>query len=76
VLTGQGAEVYASIRRPVLRVEAALPVPTSLPINLLARRPDVLSARLIVEAADAQRLAAKAAFYPRWWPRTAPVSRP
>jgi len=48
----------------VLSVEAALPVPTVLPINLLARRPDVLSARLTVEAADAQRLAAKAAFYP------------
>jgi NodT family efflux transporter outer membrane factor (OMF) lipoprotein len=63
-LTGQSAEVYASIQRPVLRVEAALPVPTALPINLLARRPDVLSARLTVEAADAQRLAAKAAFYP------------
>jgi NodT family efflux transporter outer membrane factor (OMF) lipoprotein len=64
VLTGQGAEDYASIQRPVLQVEAALPVPTALPINLLARRPDVLSARLAVEAADAQRLAAKAAFYP------------
>jgi NodT family efflux transporter outer membrane factor (OMF) lipoprotein len=63
-LTGQGAEAYGSIERPVLQVEAALPVPTELPINLLARRPDVLSARLAVEAADAERLAAKAAFYP------------
>jgi NodT family efflux transporter outer membrane factor (OMF) lipoprotein len=50
-LTGQGAQ-------------AALPIPTELPINLLARRPDVLSARLSVEAADAERLASKAAFYP------------
>src|SRR6202790_1145868 len=64
VLTGQGADAYASIQRPVLAVEAALPVPTVLPINLLARRPDVLSARLTVDAADAERLAAKAAFYP------------
>lgn len=64
VLTGQGAEVYASIQRPVLQVQAALPVPAALPINLLARRPDVLSARLVVAAADAQRRAAKAAFYP------------
>jgi NodT family efflux transporter outer membrane factor (OMF) lipoprotein len=63
-LSGQGADAYASIQRPVLDVEAALPVPTELPINLLARRPDVLSARLSVEAADAQRLASKAAFYP------------
>jgi NodT family efflux transporter outer membrane factor (OMF) lipoprotein len=63
-LTGQGAEVYASIGRPMLNVEAALPVPTALPINLLARRPDVLAARLTIEAADSERLAAKAAFYP------------
>jgi NodT family efflux transporter outer membrane factor (OMF) lipoprotein len=63
-LSGQGADAYASIQRPVLDVQAVLPVPTELPINLLARRPDVLSARLSVEAADAQRLAAKAAFYP------------
>jgi NodT family efflux transporter outer membrane factor (OMF) lipoprotein len=64
VLTGAGAEAYASIERPVFNVEAALPVPTALPINLLARRPDVLAARLNVAAADAQRLSDKAAFYP------------
>jgi NodT family efflux transporter outer membrane factor (OMF) lipoprotein len=63
-LTGQGAHAYASIGRPVFRVDAVLPLPTALPINLLARRPDVLSAALSVEAADLQRLAAKAAFYP------------
>lgn len=63
-LSGQGAQAYASIRRPLLDIDAALPVPSVLPINLLARRPDVLSARSIVEASDAQRLAAKAAFYP------------
>jgi len=63
-LTGQGADAYASIQRPTLNIEAALPVPMELPINLLARRPDVLSARLSIEAADAGRLSAKAAFYP------------
>src|SRR5579863_2988504 len=63
-LTGQGADGYASIQRPSLRLQAALPVPAALPINLLVRRPDVLSSRLTVEAADAQRLASKAAFYP------------
>ena len=63
-LTGHGADAYASIARPTLSVDAALPVPSALPINLLARRPDVLSARLSIEAADAGRLAAKAAFYP------------
>src|SRR5580700_982448 len=51
-LSGQGADAYAAIQRPVLNLDAALPVPTALPINLLARRPDVLSARLLIEAAD------------------------
>jgi NodT family efflux transporter outer membrane factor (OMF) lipoprotein len=63
-LSGQGADSYASITRPVLNLDAALPVPTALPINLLARRPDVLSARLNIEAADSQRLSDRAAFYP------------
>jgi NodT family efflux transporter outer membrane factor (OMF) lipoprotein len=63
-LTGQGAASYASIKRPAMTVDAALPVPAALPINLLARRPDVLSARLNLQAADAQRLSDKAAFYP------------
>ncbi|HEY3851689.1 MAG TPA: efflux transporter outer membrane subunit [Steroidobacteraceae bacterium] len=63
-LTGQGAAAYSTIQRPVLQVQEALPVPKDLPINLLARRPDVLSARSLVQAADAGRLASKAAFYP------------
>jgi NodT family efflux transporter outer membrane factor (OMF) lipoprotein len=64
VLTASSAESYASIAPPSLNVDAALPVPNALPINLLARRPDVLSARFYVLAADAQRRADKAAFYP------------
>ena len=63
-LTGQGAESYAGITPPKVYIDAALPVPTSLPINLLGRRPDVLAARKGIEAADAQRLSDRAAFYP------------
>ena len=63
-LTGQGADAYAGLDRPTLQLASALPVPTTLPINLLARRPDVLSARLGVDAADAGRRSARAAFYP------------
>lgn len=63
-LTGQGAEAYGAIQPPVLNIDAALPIPSALPINLLARRPDVLSARMSIDAADAQRFADKAAFYP------------
>jgi NodT family efflux transporter outer membrane factor (OMF) lipoprotein len=63
-LCGQGAEAYAAVKQPTLNLDAALPLPADLPINLLVRRPDVLAARLQVQAADSQRLAAKAAFYP------------
>jgi NodT family efflux transporter outer membrane factor (OMF) lipoprotein len=63
-ICGQGAQTYASIKRPQLNPDGALPLPIDLPINLLARRPDVLAARLRVRAADAQRLAARAVFYP------------
>ncbi len=64
MLAGGGAEDYAQIRRPQLDLDAVLPLPQQLPINLLARRPDVLAARLRIDAADAQRRAVKAAFYP------------
>jgi NodT family efflux transporter outer membrane factor (OMF) lipoprotein len=41
-----------------------LPLPASLPINLLARRPDIIAARARIGAADEQKRAARAAFYP------------
>ncbi|TDU26905.1 NodT family efflux transporter outer membrane factor (OMF) lipoprotein [Panacagrimonas perspica] len=63
-LTSDGADAYAGISRPQVALQTQVALPTELPANLLARRPDVIAARLRVEAADAQRLAAKAAFYP------------
>jgi NodT family efflux transporter outer membrane factor (OMF) lipoprotein len=63
-LMGRGANEYSDIARPTLDLNAGLPLPTSLPINLLSRRPDVIAARARIEAADAQKRAAKAAFYP------------
>jgi NodT family efflux transporter outer membrane factor (OMF) lipoprotein len=63
-LEGRGADAYPGFARPQLDVDAALPLPASLPINLLARRPDVIAARARIDAADAQKRAAKAAFYP------------
>lgn len=63
-LVGRGADLYASIQRPHLNVQALQSLPASLPINLLARRPDVIGARERIAAADAQRSAARAAFYP------------
>lgn len=63
-LSGRGADAYAGIGRPQLTLDAALPLPERLPIDLLARRPDVIAARLRVDAASAGRAAARAAFYP------------
>ncbi len=64
-LGGRGADAYAAIGRPQLNLDAALPLPAELPVNLLARRPDVIAARSRIEAADAGQRAAKAAFYPK-----------
>jgi NodT family efflux transporter outer membrane factor (OMF) lipoprotein len=63
-LAGRGADAYAGLTPPVLRFETALPLPASLPANLLDRRPDILSARARIEAASAGRAAARADFYP------------
>jgi NodT family efflux transporter outer membrane factor (OMF) lipoprotein len=64
VLLGQGAAQYALITKPTLNLDAGLQLPAELPINLLSRRPDVIAARERIDAADAGRRAAKAAFYP------------
>jgi NodT family efflux transporter outer membrane factor (OMF) lipoprotein len=64
LLAGDGANAYDGIGRPQLHLDAALPLPDALPVDLLAHRPDVIAARLRVDAADSARLAAKAAFYP------------
>lgn len=63
-LAGRGAEAYAGFAAPGLSLGAALPLPASLPANLLDRRPDVMAARARIEAADAGRRAARADFYP------------
>jgi len=64
MIAGEGTDGYAAIVRPQLNLDAVLPLPAQLPINLLARRPDVLAARARIDAADAQRRALRAAFYP------------
>lgn len=63
-LAGAGANAYAQITRPAIKDDTVLPLPTSLPVDLMARRPDVLAARAFVDAATAGREAATAAFYP------------
>jgi NodT family efflux transporter outer membrane factor (OMF) lipoprotein len=63
-LTGQGAGLYASVTRPALTLNAAVPLPDQLPGDLLSRRPDVLAAMARVDAAAKGRSAAHADFYP------------
>jgi NodT family efflux transporter outer membrane factor (OMF) lipoprotein len=64
VLAGQGAANYGDITRPTPDLDAALPLPTMLPADLLSRRPDILAARDRVDAAAKGREAAHADFYP------------
>lgn len=63
-LSGHGAEAYTHIGRPQIAVDTSLPLPETLPLDLLVRRPDILAAKARVEGATAGRDAAKAAFYP------------
>lgn len=63
-LAGYGADRYAQIERPRLRLDAELSLPETLPLDLLSRRPDVLAARARIDAATSGREAARADFYP------------
>jgi outer membrane protein TolC len=63
-LAGRGADYYGAIGPTSLRPEATLPVPQSLPADLLARRADLLAAQLQVEMAAHGEKIQRAAFYP------------
>lgn len=63
-LSGQGAGKHSLIQHPSLHTDTVLSLPGALPVDLLARRPDVLAARSRVSSAQAGRDAAKAEFYP------------
>jgi outer membrane protein TolC len=52
------------IQRPQLAVRQDLALPGDLPLNLVGRRPDLVSARLRAESASARIGIARAAFYP------------
>jgi NodT family efflux transporter outer membrane factor (OMF) lipoprotein len=63
-LTGVGPERGLSLQRPTLAGTDALSVPANLPLELLGRRPDIVAAKLRVQAATARIAATRAAFYP------------
>lgn len=64
-LLGAGADRGLQIERPhLLAAHNAIAVPANLPLDLLGRRPDIVSARAQVEASLQETEAAKAQFYP------------
>lgn len=63
-LAGRGPDYAATIRPATLTFDAALPVPTQVPADLLARRPDIAAGLARIDAAAAGRQVARRAFYP------------
>ena len=63
-LVGRGADIYSTINRPTIDFETALPLPETLPADLLARRPDILAAQARIDAGASGREVARTAFYP------------
>jgi NodT family efflux transporter outer membrane factor (OMF) lipoprotein len=63
-LLGQGPDRGLEIARPSARALGAVEIPSTLPAELLGRRPDILAQRWRVEAARKDIDVAKAEFYP------------
>jgi len=63
-LAGRGVDYAASIAPATLQFDAALPLPSVIPADLLARRADVAASLARIDAASKGQLAARRAFYP------------
>lgn len=63
-LVGSGPDRGVDIARPQLVVLSPRGLPDRLPLDLIGRRPDIVSARLRAEAATSTIRSARAAFYP------------
>lgn len=63
-LAGRGSDYAATIGATHLATDTALPVPTAIPADLLARRADIAAAQARIAAAGAERQVARRAFYP------------
>ncbi|AJK48835.1 efflux transporter outer membrane subunit [Burkholderia plantarii] len=64
VMTGKGPERGLALARPHPGELVDAPLPAQLPVELLGRRPDIVAARLRVQAAFASVDGARADFYP------------
>lgn len=63
-LAGRGPDYYPALSSPARLSSAALELPQSVPADLLSRRADIRAAQARIEAAGAQRSAARADFFP------------
>ncbi len=63
-MVGAGPDLANTINRPTALMNTALALPTELPANLLAHRPDLVAAKWRVEAASKNIASAKTQFYP------------
>ncbi|WP_380781364.1 efflux transporter outer membrane subunit [Sphingomonas sp. R86520] len=63
-LAGRGVDYAVAIGATALRLDAVLPLPATVPADLLARRADIAAAQARIEAAAAGRQVARKAFYP------------
>ena len=63
-LAGRGPDYAAGLAPTALRLDAALPLPGTIPADLLGRRADIAVAATRIEAAEAGRQGARRAFYP------------
>ncbi len=63
-LISEGPDAAGGIRQPTGRFDRPFPVPSGLPVDLLARRPDIMVRRWEVEAAAQEVGVARAGFYP------------
>ncbi|WP_415876987.1 efflux transporter outer membrane subunit [Burkholderia ubonensis] len=64
VLSGRGPERGLALQRPHVGTFGDAALPARLPADLLGRRPDIVAARLRVEAAFANADSTRAQFYP------------
>ena len=63
-LVGAGPDRGVDLQRPALQAPRTIELPSTLPAELLGRRPDIVAQRWRVESATRGVSAAEAAFYP------------